>query len=117
MPMWHGTWLAACAALAQCDNCSTVRLTPSRLLQNLDGTLGRLLPASLKDKVHRAMDEGIDHTFGKVEENRVRHTPCYTIAAAGCVARVTVAASHVFPAMTEAVFTASAARCLACILV
>ena len=49
----------------QADKCHAV--------QNLDGTIGRLLPKRFKDKVRRAMDEGIDAVFGKVQNKVPLH--------------------------------------------
>lgn len=40
-------------------------------LQNIDGTIGFLLPKSLKAKIKRAMDEGVGAVFGAVTDNKL----------------------------------------------
>ena len=37
-------------------------------LQNLETTLLRFLPRKVKDKIHRAMNDGVDEVFGKVSQ-------------------------------------------------
>ena len=44
-------------------------------VQNMETTVLRFLPRALKDKIHRAMTEGIDEVFGKTTKN-VRSPLC-----------------------------------------
>ena len=52
--------------LPRCRDYGTLALLDAKfLLQNIDGTIGRLLPTKLKLLIHEAMQKGITNVFGK----------------------------------------------------
>ena len=66
--------LCQCTQAARQSHPAYTVWSHSGTLQNLETTLLRFLPRKVKDKIHRAMNDGVDEVFGKVSQEVRRLT-------------------------------------------